>query len=70
MQKKKNTRGKQKIKPAQPQQAEWMKCFDEQKTKALALQTIIDTTDKEIDAMVYVLYGLTEEEIRIVEENG
>ena len=44
-----------------------MKYFEEQKTKALALQTIIDTTDKEIDAMVYALYGLTEEEIKIVE---
>jgi len=62
--------GKQKIKPSLPQQAEWMKYFKEQKTKALALQTIIDTTDKEIDAMVYALYGLTEEEIRIVEGNG
>ncbi|MBI5858436.1 MAG: N-6 DNA methylase [Sphingobacteriales bacterium] len=60
---------KQKIKPALPQQAEWMNYFEEQKTKALALQTIIDTTDKEIDAMVYALYGLTDEEIKIVEGN-
>ena len=44
-----------------------MKYFEEQKAKALALQTIIDTTDAEIDAMVYALYGLTEEEIKIVE---
>jgi hypothetical protein len=58
---------KQKIKPSLPQQAEWMKYFEEQKTKALVLQTIIDTTDTEIDAMVYELYGLTEEEIKIVE---
>ncbi len=28
----------------------------------------IDATDKEIDSLVYELYGLTEEEIRIVEE--
>lgn len=27
----------------------------------------IDKTDKEIDLMVYELYGLTEEEIKIVE---
>ena len=32
-----------------------------------ALQRQIDTTDKQIDALVYELYGLTEEEIRIVE---
>ncbi|HKB44778.1 MAG TPA: hypothetical protein VKC90_10315 [Chitinophagaceae bacterium] len=59
--------GKQKIKPSLPQQSEWMKYFEEQKTKAIALQTLIDDTDKEIDAMVYALYGLTEEEIKIVE---
>ncbi len=62
--------GKQKIKPTLPQQQEWMNYFEEQKAKALALQTIIDTTDKEIDAMVYALYGLTHEEIQIVEGNG
>ena len=32
-----------------------------------ALQRRIDITDKQIDALVYELYGLTEEEIRIVE---
>ena len=32
------------------------------------LQRQIDATDREIDALVYELYGLTEEEIRIVEE--
>ena len=30
-------------------------------------QRQIDATDKEIDKLVYNLYGLTEEEIRIVE---
>jgi len=29
----------------------------------------IDTTDKQIDNLVYDLYGLTEEEIKTVEEN-
>jgi len=32
-----------------------------------ALQRQIDATDREIDALVYELYGLTEEEIKIVE---
>ncbi|MBI3596709.1 MAG: hypothetical protein HY203_06110 [Nitrospirae bacterium] len=32
------------------------------------LQRQIDATDKEIDQLVYELYGLTEEEIGIVEE--
>jgi hypothetical protein len=32
-----------------------------------ALQNAITTTDAEIDRLVYKLYGLTEEEIKIVE---
>ncbi|MBM2815438.1 MAG: hypothetical protein HW421_2200 [Ignavibacteria bacterium] len=31
------------------------------------LEQYMTSTDKEIDALVYELYGLTEEEIRIVE---
>ncbi len=46
---------------------EWMDLFEENKKKALELKTEIDKTDKEIDQMVYALYGLTEEEIKIVE---
>jgi hypothetical protein len=46
---------------------EWMELFEENKQKALELKAQIDQTDKEIDAMVYELYGLSEEEIRIVE---
>ena len=33
------------------------------------LQRQIDATDRQIDQLVYQLYGLTEEEIRIVEGN-
>ena len=33
------------------------------------LQRQIETTDEQIDASVYELYELTEEEIRIVEES-
>ncbi|MFC3414341.1 hypothetical protein [Algoriphagus hitonicola] len=36
-------------------------------TQASAPQADIDRLDREIDALVYELYGLTEEEIRIVE---
>jgi len=32
-----------------------------------ALQNAVTTTDVEIDRLVYELYGLTEEEIKIVE---
>jgi len=34
------------------------------------LQRQIETTDRQIDQLVYELYGLTEEEIKIVEESG
>ncbi|PKA98459.1 Eco57I restriction-modification methylase [Flavobacteriaceae bacterium MAR_2009_75] len=50
------------------EEAEWMQYFNEQKQKATELKAEIDKTDSEIDAMVYELYGLTDEEIQIVEE--
>jgi hypothetical protein len=46
---------------------EWMELFEENKKKVVDLKTQIDQTDREIDRMVYALYGLTEEEIAIVE---
>ena len=39
----------------------------QQKLKANNIQQVIQQTDKEIDAMVYELYGLSEEQIQIVE---
>ena len=49
------------------QQAEWMAYFTKKKTEANALQLEIDRIDKEIDQLVYQLYGLSPEEIAIVE---
>ncbi|MCF1420316.1 Eco57I restriction-modification methylase domain-containing protein [Mangrovimonas futianensis] len=51
------------------EEAEWMQYFNEQKQKAQELKQQIDKTDKEIDQMVYELYGLTQEEIEIVENS-
>ena len=48
---------------------EWMELFETKKAEAQILKAEIDQTDKEIDQMVYELYGLTEEEIQIVEAN-
>ncbi|WP_111706569.1 Eco57I restriction-modification methylase domain-containing protein [Lutibacter citreus] len=48
---------------------EWLDLFEENKQKAQELQNQINQTDKEIDAMVYELYGLTVEEIKIVENS-
>jgi len=36
--------------------------------EATSIRRQIDTTDKQIDQLIYELYGLTGEEIRIVEE--
>ncbi|PZX52798.1 N-6 DNA methylase [Algoriphagus ratkowskyi] len=58
---------KAKVKLSLGEEAEWMAYFTEQKQKALALQSEINRIDAEIDQLVYELYGLTEEEIRIVE---
>jgi type I restriction-modification system DNA methylase subunit len=43
--------------------------FEEQKKETQKLKTEIDKKDKEIDQMVYELYGLTKEEIQIVENS-
>lgn len=49
------------------QKSEWMQHFEAEKAKALALKAEIDRLDAEIDQMVYALYGLTPDEIAIVE---
>ncbi len=49
------------------QEMEWMDVFETKKAEAQTLKAEIKKTDKAIDAMVYELYGLTEEEIGIVE---
>ncbi|MDM8566553.1 TaqI-like C-terminal specificity domain-containing protein, partial [Candidatus Halobeggiatoa sp. HSG11] len=46
---------------------EWREYFNATTQKINQLQTQIDSTDREINKMVYKLYGLTEEEIEIVE---
>ncbi len=49
------------------------KYFDEYKTELSGIKSEIDKTDREIDRMVYLcplgyeLYGLTEEDIKIIE---
>ena len=48
---------------------DWMDIFETKKEEAQALKSEIDKTDKEIDHMVYELYGLSEEEIKIVENS-
>lgn len=51
------------------QKADWEDYFLAEQQKAISIKSQIDQTDKEIDQMVYELYGLTEEEIEIVENS-
>lgn len=59
---------KQKISLSLTQQDEWEDYFNQYKADCNALSAQIAATDKEIDRMVYELYGLTEDEIKVVEE--
>jgi type II restriction/modification system DNA methylase subunit YeeA len=51
------------------EEAEWETYFTSEAKKALEIKSLIEKTDKEIDQMVYALYELTEDEIKIVEES-
>jgi hypothetical protein len=59
---------KQKIALSLKQQDEWEEYFNEYKVECCSLVNQINTTDREIDGMVYGLYGLTEEEVGIIEK--
>jgi type I restriction-modification system DNA methylase subunit len=61
---------KQKIRLSLSEQAEWNDFFEQNKKEINQLQVEISKTNKEIDQMVYELYGLTEEEIKIAEETN
>jgi len=58
---------KQKVVMLLTQQDERDPYFKEHKEKVLAVKGEIEKTDKEIDEMVFDLYGLSEEERRVVE---
>ena len=60
---------KKKIKLTLSEEAEWEDYFLQEQQKAVAIKNDIVATDKAIDKMVYELYGLSEEEIKIVEES-
>lgn len=48
---------------------DWIELFEENKSKALTLKSRIEAIEREIDNMVYELYGLSTEDIMIVENN-
>jgi hypothetical protein len=58
---------KKKIVLEEEQEVKWLKRFDRMKKEALAIKAVIDSTDKEIDILVYRLYDLTFDEVKIVD---
>ena len=58
---------KLKIKLSLKEEMEWEEIFIEKKEEVEKVKNEIEITDKEIDRMVYELYGLSEEEIKIIE---
>ena len=60
---------KQKVKLSLSQKAEWEDYFTIEATKVNEIKNQINLTDKAIDTMVYELYGLSKEEIEIVEKS-
>ena len=61
---------KKKITLSAKDEEKWLDRFERLRKEALAIKGVIDYTDKEIDQMVYELYGLTKDEIGIVEDTG
>ncbi len=58
---------KQKIKLSLKQKDEWEDYFTDYKKEITGINQQIETTDKEINSMVYKLYELTPEEIQTIE---
>ncbi len=60
---------KLKIKLSLKEEIEWEEIFLEKKEEAEKVKNEIELIDKEINEMVYELYGLSEEEVRVVEKS-
>ncbi len=60
---------KVKIKLSLSDEANWEDYFIAEKEKAETLNNEITKTDKEIDKMVYELYGLSDDEIKVIKES-
>ena len=58
---------KKKVKLSLVEQDEWEEYFEAYQKELLDLQAQIDATDREIDLMVYELYGLSGDEVALVE---
>ena len=54
------------VKLSMSEEAELMEFFETKKSEIVSLKNRIDATDREIDEMVFELYGLSEEERAVV----
>ena len=59
--------GKKKIVLSAVDEEKWLDRFERLQKEALAIKAVIDSTDKGIDLMVYRLYDLTFDEVKIVD---
>ena len=58
---------KKKVKLSLADEGSWEDFFISESKRALEIKASIEKTDKEIDTMVYQLYNLTDDEIKIIE---
>lgn len=49
---------------------DWFERFTRISSEIKTIQQAINTTDKQIDTLIYQLYGLTDEEITVVEKDN
>ena len=59
---------KQKRKLSLEEQTEWMDFFEKKKQEMLELQTAVAAINNSVNTIVYKLYGLSEEEVKLIEE--
>jgi type II restriction/modification system DNA methylase subunit YeeA len=55
------------VKLSLEEEGKWEDFFISESKRTLEIKDLIDKTDKEIDSMVYQLYNLTDDEIKIIE---
>ena len=60
---------KQKIKISLSEESDWIEFFVQQSKSFSNILNSIKSQEKEIDQMVYNLYSLTKEKIKIIENN-
>jgi len=65
----KSLKAEGKLELVKKEEIEWMEIFEDYKQQASTLNEQIKTLNKEIDKIIFELYGLNPDEIRIIENN-